>query len=105
MFGYSKDHKHNEAQVVMGLLMDNQGIPISYQLFPGNTMDQSTLAEAVKDLKKRYQMDKIVVVADRGLNSKDNLAMLVESGHDFVMSYSLKKAPENIRQFALESGN
>ncbi|GAB2319996.1 hypothetical protein IRB23SM22_22570 [Alkalibacterium sp. s-m-22] len=102
LFGYSKDNKSNEVQVVMGLLMDNQGIPISYQLFPGNTMDQSTLVDAVKDLKNRYQMDKIVIVADRGLNSKSNLAHLFTEGHDFVISYSLKKAPEAIKTIALQ---
>ena len=105
MFGYSKDHKNNEVQVVMGLLMDNQGIPISYQLFPGNTMDQRTLKDAVSELKQRYNMDKIVIVADRGLNSKDNLAMLVEKGHDFVISYSLKKAPAYIKEVALNEGD
>jgi len=77
LFGFSKEHKNNEVQVVMGLLMDSQGMPISYTLFPGNTMDQSTLETAVADLKKRYRMEKIVVVADRGLNSKDNLHYLV----------------------------
>ncbi|WP_344914180.1 IS1634 family transposase, partial [Amphibacillus indicireducens] len=102
LFGYSKDNKHNEVQVVMGLLMDNQGIPISYELFPGNTMDQTTLTQAVEDLKARYKMDKIVVVADRGLNGKDNLAYLVNQDHDFVISYTLKKAPESLKTMALD---
>lgn len=101
MFGYSKDHKHHEVQVVLGLLMDNQGIPISYQLFPGNTMDQKTLRTAVENLKERYQMDKIVIVADRGLNGKDNLNFLSESNHDFVISYTLKTAPDKIKYEAL----
>lgn len=41
MFGFSKDNKHNEVQVVMGLLLDNNGLPITYELFPGKTMDQT----------------------------------------------------------------
>jgi hypothetical protein len=102
LFGFSKEHKNNEVQVVMGLLMDSQGMPISYTLFPGNTMDQSTLETAVADLKKRYRMEKIVVVADRGLNSKDNLHYLVGEGHDFVMSYSLKKAPRDLQDLIFD---
>ncbi|WP_249536744.1 hypothetical protein [Serpentinicella alkaliphila] len=51
MFGFSKDHKNNEVQVVMGLLMDNNGIPITFELFPGNTMDQNTLVQSVEKLK------------------------------------------------------
>lgn len=101
LFGFSKDNKSNEVQVVMGLLMDNQGIPISYQLFPGNTMDQSTLQRSVEDLKSRYNMKKIVVVADRGLNSKKNLAHLVQESHDFIISYTLKRAPGDIQSLAL----
>ncbi|MGI6689547.1 MAG: IS1634 family transposase [Christensenellales bacterium] len=102
LFGFSKEHKNNEVQVVMGLLMDSQGMPISHTLFPGNTMDQSTLEIAVADLKKRYHMEKIVVVADRGLNSKDNLHYLVGEGHDFVMSYSLKKAPRDLQDLVFD---
>ena len=101
LFGFSKDNKSNEVQVVMGLLMDNQGIPIAYQLFPGNTMDQSTLKDSVEALKSRYQMEKIVLVADRGLNSKTNLAHLVQASHDFIISYTLKRAPDSIKALAL----
>lgn len=103
MFGFSKDHKNNEVQVVMGLLLDNNGIPITYELFPGNTMDQSTLTRAVDRLKERYQLEKIVVVADRGLNSGDNLAFLVREGHDFVISYTLKRASQQLKVLALDS--
>lgn len=102
MFGFSKDHKNNEVQVVMGLLLDNNGIPITYELFPGNTMDQSTLTCAVEKLKARYRLEKIVVVADRGLNSGDNLAFLVQEGHDFVISYTLKRAPRKLKDLALD---
>ncbi|MDP3486665.1 MAG: IS1634 family transposase [Bacillota bacterium] len=94
MFGFSKDHKNNEVQVVMGLLLDNNGIPITYELFPGNTMDQSTLKESVENLKKLYKLEKITVVADRGLNSGSNLTYLCSETHDFVISYTLKRSPE-----------
>ena len=94
MFGFSKDHKNNEVQVVMGLLLDNNGIPITYELFPGKTVDQSTLKKSVENLKSLYRLDKITVVADRGLNSGSNLEYLCGQGHDFVISYTLKRSPE-----------
>jgi hypothetical protein len=102
MFGFSKDHKNNEVQVVMGLLLDNNGIPITYELFPGNTMDQCTLTQAVARLKERYRLEKIVVVADRGLNGHDNLAFLTEQGHDFVIGYTLKRAAQQLQALALD---
>jgi transposase len=98
MFGFSKDHKNNEVQVVMGLLLDNNGIPITYELFPGNTMDQSTLTRSIENLKNLYHLEKITVVADRGLNSGSNLEYLWEGGHDFVISYTLKRSPDSLKQ-------
>ena len=98
MFGFSKDHKNNEVQVVMGLLLDNNGIPITYELFPGNTMDQCTLTRSVEKLKSLYKLEKITVVADRGLNSGSNLEYLCKGGHDFVISYTLKRSPDSFKE-------
>ena len=103
MFGFSKDHKNNEVQVVMGLLLDNNGIPITYELFPGNTMDQNTLTRAVERLKEKYRLKKIVIVADRGLNGGDNLEFLYREGHDFVISYTLKRSSQELKAMALDS--
>lgn len=97
MFGFSKDHKSNEVQVVMGLLMDHDGIPITYELFPGNTMDQNTLVQSVEKLKHLYHLEKITVVADRGLNSGRNLEYLVRGGQDFVISYTLKRSKDEFK--------
>ena len=98
MFGFSKDHKNNEVQVVMGLLIDNNGIPITYELFPGNTMDQNTLTRSVEKLKSLYRLEKITVVADRGLNSGSNLEYICKGGHDFVISYTLKRSPDSFKE-------
>lgn len=101
MFGFSKERKNNEVQVVMGLLLDNNGIPITYELFPGNTMDQKTLTKAVDRLKEKYRLSKIVIVADRGLNGGENLESLCREGHDFVISYTLKRASQELKRLAL----
>ena len=105
MFGFSKSHKNNEVQVVMGMLIDNNGIPISFDLYPGNTMDQQTLETAVKELKHRYRLDKIVVVADRGLNGQDNLVHLLREGHSFVFAYTLKRSSVALQTLALDQFN
>lgn len=102
MFGFSKDNKNKEVQVVMGLLLDNNAIPITFELFPGNTMDQNTLEKSVQSLKEKYNLEKIVIVADRGLNGKDNLEYLVKQNHDFVIGFTLKKSTQEIKRQALE---
>ena len=97
LFGFSKDHKNNEVQVVMGLLIDNNGIPITYEIFPGNTMDQNTLKDSIGKLKGKYNLEGITVVADRGMNSNDNLLFLHGGGYHFVVSYTLKRSKQEFK--------
>lgn len=102
LFGYSKENKHNEVIVVMGLLIDSNGIPVTMRLFPGNTMDQNTLQDSVDDLKELYGFEKITVIADRGMNSKENLVFLTSNDQHFLISYTLKKASEEIKAECLK---
>ncbi len=104
LFGFSKDHKNNEVQVVMGLLIDNNGIPITYELFPGNTMDQNTLVDSISKLKAVYGLEGITIVADRGMNANDNLLFLHGGGYHFVVSYTLKRSKQEFRDAVLNDG-
>ena len=103
-FGFSKDNKVNQVQVVMGLLIDNNGIPVGYELYPGNTSEFSTLYPVIKDLKEKYKLKKVIVAADRGLNSGKNLLLLKELGLDYVMAYKLKGAKKEIKEKLFENG-
>lgn len=100
-FGYSKDNKVNQVQVVMGLLIDDQGIPISYDLFPGNTNDFKTLVPIIDKLKENYRINKIIITADRGLNSKHNLAYLKSKGYDYVMAYKIRSSSKIVKEMVL----
>jgi len=68
-FGFSKDGKFKEVQVVLGLVTDCEGRPIGYELFPGDTFDGKTMAKALENIRKRFGIRRVVIVADRGLNS------------------------------------
>ncbi len=102
LFGYSKEHKNNEVIVVMGLLIDSNGIPITMRLFPGNTMDQNTLQDSIDELEKLYGFNSITVIADRGMNSGENLVFLTNKNHHFLISYTLKKASDEIKEQCLK---
>ena len=104
LFGYSKEHRNNEVLVVMGLLIDSNGIPVTMRLFPGNTMDQNTLQDSVDSLQKLYGFEKITIIADRGMNSKENLVFLSDKNHHFIISYTLKKCSTELRNKCL-TGN
>lgn len=89
-FGFSKDNKLNEVQVVMGLLVDKDGLPVGYELFPGNTYEGKTLEASLEKLKKRFNIDRIIVVADKGMNSKLNLKKISDMGFNYIISSRLK---------------
>lgn len=97
-FGYSKDNKINEVQVVMGLLIDDNGIPIDYELYPGNTSEFSTMVPMLQKFKKEYGVSRVVVVADRGLNSGNNLKAIKDLGMDYVVAYRLRSASKDIKK-------
>lgn len=95
-FGFSKDNKVNEVQIVMGLLVDSQGRPIGYELFPGNTLDGKTLELSLEKLGKRFNINRVVIVADRGINSKLNLKRIKAKGYDYIVASRLKKMSQSM---------
>ncbi|UQZ95673.1 transposase [Mycoplasmoides gallisepticum] len=75
---------------MLGLLIDDMGIPIYYDLFPGNTSDFLTLKPVLENIKRDLGIEKITIFADRGLNSKSNLLAIKEAGYDYIMAYKIK---------------
>lgn len=101
-FGFSKDNKVNQVQVVMGLLIDSYGIPIGYNLYPGNTNEFGTLEPVLKQLKDQYGIQKLIITADRGLNSKVNLAKIRRLGFDYVLAYKIRTASKEVKSLVLD---
>lgn len=97
-FGFSKDNKVNQVQVVMGLLIDQNGIPIDYELFPGNTNEFGTMIPVLKRLKEQYNIDKVIVTADRGLNSGKNLKAILDLGMEYVIAYRLRNGGQKMHE-------
>lgn len=87
--GVSKEHRVDPI-VAMGLFMDSNGLPVSMSIFPGNTSDSLTLQPTMKDVKESYGLGRLVVVADKGLNSSKNIDVIVNNGDGFVFSQILK---------------
>jgi transposase len=96
-FGFSKAGKFNEVQVVMGLLIDMEGNPIGYDLFPGNTFEGHTLLDALAALKQRFSIRKLIFVADKAINSSKNLHLIKAAGYDYIVSARLKNSSTKIK--------
>jgi transposase len=102
--GPSKEHRPKPI-VQMGLFMDRKGIPISYQLFRGNQTDPITYLPAIEQVKKQFGIERIIVVADKAMNSKNNVYESLKKGDGWLFSQKhkgLRGAPKEIQAFILE---
>jgi transposase len=99
--GVSKEHRPNPI-VQMGLLLDKKGIPITYRLFSGNTNDCNTLLPVLSELKKSYNIGRMVVVADRGLNTGENIAYNIIKGDGYIYSQSIRGAHASFKEYVLD---
>lgn len=96
-FGFSKANKINEVQVMLGMLTDCEGRPIGYELFPGNTFEGKTLEIALNAIEKRFGIRNVIIVADRGLNSKLNLKQIIDKGYGYVVATRIKSLKKEIQ--------
>jgi transposase len=87
--GPSKEKKSTPI-VQMGLLIDSNGLPIAYDLFPGNTHDSSTLIPFIENMRKQYNFGKVILTADKGLNSGKNLAYLKSNNDGYIVSQKIR---------------
>lgn len=101
-FGYSKNAKFNEVQVVLSLYIDCEGRPVGYDLFPGNTFEGKTLGHALETLEKRFGIRNVIIVADRGINSKLNLKRIVEKGYGYIFASRIKSLPKAMQNRLLD---
>lgn len=102
-FGFSKDCKFNEVQIVLSLLTDHLGNPLAYELFPGNTYEGSTLEVQMVKIKEKYNIEKAVIVADRGMYSRSNLESLEALGFEYIVGTKLRTSTNDIKQELLRS--
>ena len=104
--GPEKNHRPDPI-VEMGLLLDKEGFPISYNLFSGNTSEKETLIPEIQKLKSRHSIDKVIVVADRGLNCSDNMIKIAgidldkENRDGYVYGQSVRGADQEFKDWIL----
>lgn len=89
--GYSRDKRPDLAQVVIGVLMTREGIPIAHHVFPGNTADITAFRYAVKDVRERFPLGRVIIVADRGVVSEALLEALETEGQEYIVGIPLRK--------------
>lgn len=93
-FGYSKEMRSDCTQVVLGLLVDTDGIPLGFEVYPGNTFEGTTLIDIVQKMRSKFKVRRFIFVADRGLFSAKNLEHIrSQCGHqedgEFIVGMKL----------------
>lgn len=98
--GVSKENRKDPI-VQMGLMIDSKRLPMTYQIFPGNTHDSQTLIPMLTEIKKKFKVGRIVVVADKGLNCGDNIAYntILEDG--YIYSKSVRGGSKEFKEWVL----
>ena len=102
--GVSKENR-KEPIVQMGLFMDNSGIPISYQIFPGNTLDHQTVRSALKSTVDNMDFGRFIFVGDRGMCTYTNLLHITSLGNGYIVSKSIAKNKEKERQWIYDDND
>ena len=103
-YGRSKEGRHNPL-VQMGLAMDSDGIPIHYRLFAGNKLDKETFRSVIGEVRKNYHTGRIVVVADMGIITGDNIYYLTggRNRNGYVFSFSVRGATDAFKDYVLDN--
>ncbi len=99
--GKSKEHRPNPI-VQMGLLMDSDGIPLSFIIFPGNESEQPSLKKLEEMIADKFGLNEFIISTDAGLSSEDNRRYNMTEGREYIAVQSLPKLPEADCRMALD---
>jgi len=92
--GHSKDHRPDLKQMVVGMILDEQGNPLCSEMWPGNVTDVKTLVPVVDRLKTRFGVGNVCIVADRGMISKETIREIEKRGWKYVLGVRMRKSKE-----------
>lgn len=102
-FGYSKDHKFNQSQILLALLVTTEGLPVGYEVFNGSMFEGNTLEAILYKIKIQYQLSRAIFVADSGLLSKENIKKLERNNIEYIVGARLKSLPQQWQDKILDS--
>lgn len=99
--GFSKDGKHQNPQIYLGLLVSVGGYLIGYEIFEGNIYEGRTLLPVLEKLSNKFQLPKPIVIADAGLLSKENIGLLEQQGYQYILGGRLKNESATLKNQVL----
>lgn len=101
--GFSKEGKHQNPQIVLGLLVSKNGYPLAYDVFDGKKFEGHTLIPIIENFKTKYHLEQLIVVADAGLLSTANIQLLQLNKHQFILGARIKNENKLLQKQILTS--
>lgn len=95
--GFSKEGRHQNPQIVLGLLVGLEGYPLAYEVHEGNKFEGHTMLPIIDAFKARYELKKLIVIADSGLLSSSNVKELQEKGYEFILGARIKNESVSVK--------
>lgn len=96
--GFSKDGKHQCPQIILGLLVSINGYPLGYEIFEGNKFEGHTIIPVIESFKKKYKLNKLVIIADAAMLSKKNIEELIQKDYEFILGGRIKNESDRIKK-------
>lgn len=93
-YGHSKDHRPDLKQMVVAIILDGKGMPVCSEMWPGNTADVKTLFPVIERLRRRFAIDQVCVVADRGMISRETIRELEREGVQYILGVRMRRQKE-----------
>ena len=103
-FGYNRDRKEGKSQIVIGLLCDGSGIPVSIEVFAGNTQDPKTVKSQIDKLAKRFGATDVTLVGDRGMIKSPQMALLDEKNWSYITAITKPQIEGLLKSDMLQMG-
>lgn len=104
-FGFSKDGKFNNTQLVLALATNEAGLPIGYEVFPGNFAEVHTLLEAIKKWNQMLSIGKVCFIGDRAMFSEKNIQLIEAHGYQYIIAAKLRGQSESLKEKILNQDN
>ena len=101
--GYSKDARFKESQVLLALVVTPRGLPVSYEVLPGSSFEGHSLLPVIERMRRRHTLRRVVIVADRGMLSEENLKALESVEAHYIVGARLRKLPKSVQAQLLDS--
>ena len=102
-YGHSKDHRSDRKQIIVGVVMSREGVPLACEFWPGSTSDVKALKKTIQVLKKRFRIGRVILVCDRGMMREENRRQVEESELDYIFGVRMRLVKE-VREKVLSCG-